>query len=109
MGQYLIGGAIGAVFGFAVANISAVLTRRGMKKDSTNAVMAASMLRTLLDILALLIVYLLRNVLPFPFYGVIIGTALGLSVSNIILAGRLGKQIKKEQNNEVKIEEDEVK
>ena len=109
MEQYLIGGVIGAAFGFAVANISAVLTRRGMKKDEANAVMAASMLRTLLDILALLIVYLLRNVLPFPFYAVIIGTAVGLSVSNVVLASRMGKRIKKEQNNEVKIEEDEVK
>lgn len=109
MEQYLIGGVVGAVFGFAVANISAVLTRRGMKKDEANAVMAASMLRTLLDILALLIVYLLRNVLPFPFYAVIIGTAVGLSVSNVVLASRMGKRIKKEQNNEVKIDEDEVK
>lgn len=109
MEQYLIGGVIGAAFGFAVANISAALTRRGMKKDSANAVMAASMLRTLFDLLALLIVYVLRNILPFPFYGVIIGTALGLSVSNVVLASRMGKKIRKEQNNEVKIEKDEVK
>ena len=98
MEQYLIGGVIGAAFGFAVANISASLTRRGMKKDSTNAVMAASMLRTLLDLLALLIVYLLRNVLPFPFYGVIIGTAVGLSVSNIVLANRMGRELSKKQD-----------
>ncbi len=109
MGQYLIGGVIGAAFGFAVANISAVLTRRSMKKDSANAVMAGSMLRTLFDILALLIVYLLRNALPFPFYGVIIGTALGLSVSNIVLAGRMGRKLSEEQAEKKSEIDDEVK
>ena len=105
MGQYLIGGAIGAAFGFAVANISAVLTRRGMKKDDANAVLGASMLRTLFDILALLAVYLLRNVLPFPFFGVIVGTALGLSVGNVVLASRMSKQIK-EESKKMKIDEE---
>ena len=109
MEQYLIGGVIGAAFGFAVASISAVLTRRGMKKNSTNAVMAASMLRTLLDLLALLIVYLLRNVLPFPFYGVIVGTAVGLSVSNIALANRMGRKLSKEQSENKSEIDDEVK
>ena len=108
MGQYVIGGVIGAAFGFAVTMISAQLTRRNMKKDDANAVMAGSMLRTLLDILALLAVYLLRNVLPFPFYGVIIGTALGLSIGNIIQAQQIGKQIKKEEERK-KSEIDEVK
>lgn len=109
MEQYLIGGVIGAAFGFAVANISAALTRRGMKKDSTNAVMAASMLRTLMDLLALLVVYLLRNTLPFPFYGVIVGTALGLSVSNIVLASRISRNLKNEQTEKKSEIDDEVK
>ena len=108
MGQYLIGGVIGAVFGFVVAMASARLIRRNMKKNDANAVMAGSMLRTLLDILSLLAVYLLRNILPFPFYGVIIGTALGLSVGNVIQAQRMGKQIKEEENRK-KSEIDEVK
>ena len=105
MEQYVLGGAVGAVFGFAVAMISAQLIRRNMKKNDANAVMAGSMLRTLLDILALLAVYLLRNSLPLPFYGVIIGTALGLSAGNVIQARRLGKQIKEEEQNKVEIDE----
>lgn len=109
MEQYLIGGVVGAVFGFAVAAVSAAATRRNMKKDSVNAVMAGSMLRTLLDIAALAAVYLLRNVLPFPLYGVIIGTAVGLSVGNVLLAQRLSKQIKEEEKQKVKIDENEVK
>ena len=109
MEEYLIGGVIGAAFGFAVANISAVLTRRNMKKGDANSVMAGSMLRTLLDILALLAVFLLRNVLPFPFYGVIIGTAIGLSVSNIILASRIGKKMKDETEQKNTKTDGEVK
>lgn len=109
MERYLIGGVIGAAFGFAVAAVSAAATRRNMKKDSVNAVMAGSMLRTLLDIAALAAVYLLRNVLPFPLYGVIIGTAVGLSVGNVLLAQRLSKQIKEEEKQKVKIDENEVK
>ena len=108
MEQYVIGGVIGAVFGFVVAMVSARLIRRNMKKNDANAVMAGSMLRTLLDILSLLAVYLLRNILPFPFYGVIIGTALGLSVGNVIQAQRMGKQIKEDENRK-KSEIDEVK
>ena len=108
MEQYVIGGVIGAVFGFVVAMVSARLIRQNMKKNDASAVMAGSMLRTLLDILSLLAVYLLRNVLPFPFYGVIIGTALGLSVGNVIQAQRMGKQIKEDENRK-KSEIDEVK
>ena len=106
MEQYVLGGAVGAVFGFVVATVSAQLIRRNMKKNDANAVMAGSMLRSLLDILALLAVYLLRDSLPFPFYGVIIGTALGLSAGNVIQARRLGKQIKEEEEqNKVEIDE----
>ena len=109
MEQYVIGGVIGVVFGFAVAIVGTVLTRRNMKKNDANAVMAGSMLRTLLDILALLAVYLLRNALPFPFYGVIIGTAVGLSVGNIIQALRIGKQIREEEQRKKSEIDDEVK
>lgn len=109
MEQYLIGGVVGAVFGFAVAAVSAAATRRNMKKDSVNAVMAGSMLRTLLDIAALAAVYLLRNVLPFPFYGVIVGTAIGLSVGGIVLASRIGRKLKNEQTEKKSEIDDEVK
>ena len=109
MGQYLIGGVIGAAFGVAVTAVSAVLTRRNMKNGDANSMMAGSMLRTLFDILALLAAYLLRNVLPFPFYGVIIGTALGLSVGNIIQASRIGKKLKDEAKQENTKTDGEVK
>ena len=108
MEQYLIGGVIGVAFGFAVSCLSARLTRNSMKKSDSNAVLGASMMRTGLDLLALLAVYLLREKMPFPFYGVIVGTASGLSVGNIIQASRLSKQVKKEHSGK-KSGTDEVK
>lgn len=109
MEQYVIGGVIGAAFGAAVAAVGMALTQRNMKKNDTNAVMAGSILRTLLDIAAFVVVYLLRDVLPFPFYGVIIGAAIGLSIGNIILAQRLSKQIKKEEKRKKTEIDGEVK
>lgn len=95
--QYIIGGLLGLAFGYAVACCSAWLTKRSLKKDKTVAVMGVSFLRQLLDIAALLIVFLLRNVLPFPLYAMLIGTAAGLSVGGIILAVRTGRKMQNEQ------------
>lgn len=97
--QYIIGGLIGLVFGGAVACCSAWLTKRSLKKDKTAAVMGVSFLRQLLDIAALLIVFLLRNVLPFPLYATLIGTAAGLSVGGILLAVRTGKKMENDRQN----------
>lgn len=96
MESYIIGGLIGAAIGLAVAGCSAWLTHRGLEKGKTNVVMGAGFLRMLLDLVTLLAVYLLRNVLPFPFYGMIIGTALGLSVGGVLFALRMGKKMKRE-------------
>ena len=96
-GQYIIGGLLGLAFGTAVASLSAWLTSRSLKKEKTALVMGVGFLRQLLDITALLIVFLLRKVLPFPLYAMLIGTAVGLSVGGIVLAVRVGKKMEKDQ------------
>lgn len=53
--------------------------------------MAASLLRMLVNIAALAAVYFTRKLLPLPFYGTIIGTAVGLSLVGILLNLRLSK------------------
>ena len=63
-----------------------------MRKNSVNAVIGASMLRMLVNIAALAVVYFTRNLLPLPFYGTIIGTAVGLSLMGILLNLRLSKK-----------------
>lgn len=96
MESYIIGGLIGAAIGLAVAGCSAWLTRSGLKKGKTNVVMGAGFLRMLLDLATLSAIYLLRDVLPFPFYGMIIGAALGLSVGGVLFALHMGKKIRQE-------------
>ena len=90
--MYLLAGAIGFALGALVAFANMCITRRAVRKNSTNAVMAASMLRMLLNIAALAAVYFTRNLLPLPFYGTIIGTALGLSLVGILLNLRLSRE-----------------
>lgn len=102
MENYIIGGLIGAAIGLAIAGFGAWLTRRSLTRDKTAAVMGASFLRTLLDIVTLLAVYLLRNMLPFPFYGMIIGTALGLSVGGVLFAVRTGKKMQRDDQPDQK-------
>ena len=78
--MYLLAGGIGLIFGSLVAFVNMCITRRGLQKNSANAVMAASLLRMLVNIAALAAVYFTRKLLPLPFYGTIIGTAVGLSL-----------------------------
>lgn len=92
VGIYLLAGGIGFAFGALVAFGNAQITRRAVEKGSTNAIMAACMLRMLVNIAALAAVYFTRNLLPLPFYGTIIGTAVGLSLVGIGLNYRLSKK-----------------
>lgn len=90
--MYLLAGGIGFIFGSLVAFVNMCITRRGLQKNSANAVMAASLLRMLVNIAALAAVYFTRKLLPLPFYGTIIGTAVGLSLVGILLNLRLSKK-----------------
>lgn len=98
LGEYLLGGLLGLAFGAFVSWGNSKLIRRSLQKDKTAAVMGASFLRQLLDFLAFLVVFLLRKVLPFSFYAVIIGTAVGLSAGSILMAIRTGKQVERSGN-----------
>ena len=51
--MYLLAGGIGFIFGSLVAFVNMCITRRGLQKNSANAVMAASLLRMLVNVAAL--------------------------------------------------------
>lgn len=99
IGQYLLGGAAGLAFGLLVAAGNTLLTRRSLQraKQNTASVMGTSGLRQVINLAALVFVYLLRNVLPLPLAGTLIGTAVGLSGGSIagvwILARRMDDTI----------------
>ena len=68
IGQYLLGGAAGLVFGLLVAAGNTLLTRRSLQraKQSQATVMGTSGLRQVINLAALVLVYLLRKVVPLP-------------------------------------------
>lgn len=90
--MYLLAGGVGFVFGALVSFANAQITRHSVRKNSANAIMAASILRMLVNIAALAVVYFTRNLLPLPFYGTIVGTAVGLSLVGILLNLKLSKE-----------------
>ena len=98
-GQYLLGGAAGLAFGLLVAAGNTLLTRRSLlrARQSTTSVMGTSGLRQVINLAALVLVYLLRGVVPLPLAGTLIGTAVGLSGGSIagvwILARRMDDTI----------------
>ncbi len=85
IGPYLLGGAAGLAFGLFVAAGNTLLMRRSLQraKQTQATVMGTSGLRQVINLAALVLVYLLRNVLPLPLAGTLIGTAVGLSGGSI--------------------------
>ncbi|MBR0162731.1 MAG: hypothetical protein IJQ02_15835 [Oscillospiraceae bacterium] len=95
--QYVVGAVLGLVWGALLAWVNSRINKRAVQKNSSNAVMAASLLRTLIDLLGLGAVFLLRKVLPFNFEATIVGTAASLGLLTVYFAFRLSKPEKKEQ------------
>ena len=90
--MYLLAGGIGSIFGSLVAFVNMCITRRRLQKNSAVAVRSASVRLMLVIFAALAAVYFTRKLLPLPFYGTIIGTAVGLSLVGILLNLRLSKK-----------------
>ena len=82
IGQYLLGGAAGLVFGLLVAAGNTLLTCRSLQRAKQSQA-TVSGLRQVINLAALMLVYLLRKVVPLPLAGTLIGTAVGLSGGSI--------------------------
>lgn len=88
----VIGVLIGLVWGVLAGLLNVLISRGCLKKNSTNALMAANLARTAVDFAALAAVYLLRSRLPFPWEGALVGTAVALSLVTIVFAFTFGKK-----------------
>lgn len=86
---YVLAVLVGAVWGAAMGFVNMLIMRAALKKNKDQAFMGANMLRTLLDLAAFAVVFLLRGVLPLPYTFVLVGTAVGLSMTTIVLSFRL--------------------
>lgn len=85
------GATAGLVWGVLAAFLSYCIMNKCLKKNTANAMMLCSVLRTAVDVAALGAVFLARNLLPFSFYAAIIATAVALSVSTIYFTFRLAR------------------
>ena len=91
--KVVIGVLAGVLWGALAAFVNLKINQKALAKNSTNALMAANLGRTAVDIAALGIVFLLRGVLPFSYEAMLIGTAVSLSLLTVVFAYRLaGKE-----------------
>ena len=89
--KYVLGALLGLLWGTAAALINAKISRKALEKGSAGALQAASAGRLAVDIAALGLVYLLRNVLPFSYEVMLVATAIAMSLMTIVLAFRMSK------------------
>ncbi len=92
--RLLIGVLVGLVWGALAGLLNAFINQKLLARGSTNALMAGNLLRLIVDFAAMAAVYLLRNLLPFSWEAVLIGTAVALSLVTIVFAFRYGKNSK---------------
>ena len=93
--KYVIGAIVGLLWGALVAWLNSRINKIAIGKNDTKAMMEAmmeaSLGRTVIDVAALGAVFLLRNVLPFNFEATIAGTAASLGLLTVFFAFQLSK------------------
>lgn len=97
--MYLLGGLAGLAFGVAAAYCNSLITKHSLKKaeaagsSGAGAVTGGNLLRQLVNLAALVLVFLLRKINPLPFTTTIIGTAIGLSAGGILFVWLLARKM----------------
>lgn len=89
--KYVLGAVLGLIWGALAALLNTAINKNALKKNTTNAVLAARGATTAVDILALALVFLLRKVLPVSYEAMLVGTAIALSIITIVMAFRLAR------------------
>ena len=99
--EFLFGALAGLVWGALAALVNRAISKKALEKNSTNAMLAANMGRMAVDVVVLGAVFLLRKQLPFRYEGMLVGTAVSLSLLNIVFAYRLaGEGLQKDKKKE---------
>ena len=91
--MHLVWGALaGLVWGALWGGLNILILKKSLGKNDSNLLMAANLGRMVIDMAALLLVFLLRKILPFSYEAMLVGTAVALSVTSLIFAFRYGKR-----------------
>ena len=86
--------AAGLVWGTLFGLIGARVTKK-MAKGSVREISSMSLVRTVMDVIALAAVYFTRNLLPLRFEVTLVSTAVALTLIGIVAAFRIAAQMKK--------------
>lgn len=81
----------GLVWGFLAALLNYFIMKKCIAKNTNQAMMLCNTLRMVVDVAALAVVFLVRNLLPINFTAAIVATAAGLSISTIVFTFLLMK------------------
>ncbi len=86
--------AAGLVWGTLFGLIGARVTKK-MTSGSEREISSMSLVRTVMDVIALAAVYFTRNLLPLRFEVTLVSTAVALTLIGIVAAFRIAAQMKK--------------
>ena len=96
---YVLGAICGLIWGTAAALLNFQISKNSIMKDNTASLLGANVLRILVDLAALLVVFLLRKVLPFRYEAALIATAVALSMVTIVCAYRMSADLMKQKKD----------
>lgn len=85
----------GLVWGALFAWLGSLPLRRALRADNTQAMLAANLARSLIDLGALAVPFLLRARLPLAINWFLIAAAVALSLGTVLLSLRLDGNVKK--------------
>ncbi len=88
----LWGALAGLAWGAVCGAVNCLILKKAIARNNSNTLMAANLARMTVDLLALLLVFLLRKVLTFSFEAMLIGTAVALSAVTLVFAFRFGRK-----------------
>ena len=86
--------AAGLVWGTLFGLIGARVTKK-MASGSEREISSMSLVRTVMDVIALAAVYFTRNLLPLRFEVTLVSTAVALTLIGVVAAFRIAAQMKK--------------
>ena len=92
MMRILFGILAGLAWGALGAFVNYKINQAALKKQSSNALVAASLARMAVDLVVLGVIFLLRGVLPFPFEAALLTAGITLSLGSILLAFRMSRK-----------------
>lgn len=97
--QYALSIVLGLALGMAFGYCNMLITRSAVKKnggDGLSAITATNMIRSLVNVIALAIVFFTRNLVPLPFYATLLSAATGLAGGNVLFTWLLTKEMKRD-------------